>query len=376
MSFNGTFDWVPRGGLTFTPTTQDPNLHIHHGGPAGSDPDPDPDTTTPSGPSHYRIQTKTPNPSYLTPPFWIESMMNILSQPSKSLILLESRNGPQEPGFAAPEDVIHSTINALELKDEQVKRVIGKSGSLTDYIFSESAAASSDSSVELAFRWTSMPGCYVIFMGRFTPRSVVTGSEEKEKEKEKGEGRETNRMVGIVSHRGLFPISVGKGEDEDKEKKDKKKKKNVIMDSDLGVALGKHAEKVGENPMSVFTVLLQLCESHLDEEIHELGVRIEGIPMEDFAQVAKEMAPEICVLRKACNDLLAICGGCLFAIKIWSQKVKSADTQTCWDALRRDVQGIRVLIEMRLEKLNYVDGVCSRMAMGTESGRRNRFMEC
>ncbi|KAK3492127.1 uncharacterized protein B0T23DRAFT_316168 [Neurospora hispaniola] len=354
MSFNGTFDWVPRGGLIFTPTTQDPDLHIHSGGPN------DPDTTTPS---HYRIQTQTPNPSYLTPALWIESMTNILSQPSKSLILLESRNGPQEPGFAAPEDVIQSTTKALELKDEQVKRVIGKSGSLTDYFFSESAAASSDSSVELAFRWTSMPGSYVIFMGRFTPRSVVTGSGEK--------GKETDRMVGIVSHRGLFPISAGEGEGEKE-----KKKKNVIMDSDLGVALGKHADKLGENPMSVFTVLLQLCESHLDEEIHELGVRLEGTPMEDFAQVAKEMAPEICVLRKACNELLAICGGCLFAIKIWSQKVKVTDTQTCLDGLRRDVQGIRVSVEMRLEKLNYVDGVCSRMTMGAESGRRNRFMEC
>nr|CAD70425.1 hypothetical protein [Neurospora crassa] len=279
MSFNATFDWVARGGLTFTPTTQDPNLHIHSGGPN------DPDTTTPSGPPHYRIQTITPNPSYLTPALWIESMMNILSQPSKSLILLESRNGPQEPGFAAPEDVLRSAINALELKEEQTERVIGKNGSLTDYFFSESQSASSDSSFELAFRWTSMPGCYVVFMGRFTPKFVTPG----------GKGKEANRMVGIVSHRGLFPISAGEGEDENEnDKKEKKeKKKNVIMDSDLESALGKHAEKLGQNPMSVFTVLLQLCESHLDEEIHELGVRIEGTPMEDFALVVKEVAPEI-----------------------------------------------------------------------------------
>ncbi|EGO54827.1 hypothetical protein NEUTE1DRAFT_141106 [Neurospora tetrasperma FGSC 2508] len=352
MPFNATFDWVPRG-LTFTPTTLDPDLHIHSGGPN------DPDTTT--IPSRYRIQTITPNPSYLTPALWIESMINILSQPSKSLILLESRNSPQEPGFAAPEDVIQSTIKALNLKEEQTERVIGKTGSLTDYFFSESP--SSDSSIELAFRWTSISGCYVIFMGRFIPK-VALGWERKE----------ANRMVGIVSYRGLFPISAGKGEDE--KKKEKKEKKNVIMDSDLGVALGKHAEQLGENPMSVFTVLLQLCESHLDEEIHELGVRIEGTPMEDFAQVVKEMAPEICMLRKACNDLLAICGGCLSAIKIWSQNVKMTGTQMCAEGLRRDVEGIKALIELRLEKLNYVDGVCSRMMMGGDSGRRTRFMEC
>ncbi|KAL0467534.1 hypothetical protein QR685DRAFT_448399 [Neurospora intermedia] len=364
MPFNATYDWVPRG-LTFTPTTQDPDLHIHSGGPN------DPNTTTPS---HYRIQTITPNPSYLTPPLWIESMMTILSQPSKSLILLESRNSPQDPGFAAPEDVMRSAIKALNLKEAQVQRVISKSGSLTDYFFSESESASSDlSGVELAFRWTSMPGCYVVFLGRFIPKMQPGWQRE-----------EADRMVGVVAHRGIFPISSRAssqrgGEDEDEEEKKKKKtekEKNVIMDSDLETALGKHAEKLGENPMSVVTVLLQLCESQLDEEIHELGIRLEGTPMEDFVEVSKEMAPEICMLRKACNDLLAICGGCLSAIKIWSQNAKLARTQMRAEGLRRDVQGIKDSVELRLEKLKYIDGVCSRMVMGADSGRGTRFMEC
>ncbi|KAJ4390213.1 hypothetical protein N0V85_007450 [Neurospora sp. IMI 360204] len=345
MPFTSTFDWVPRG-LTFSPTTVDPDLHIHHGGPI------EPDTI----PSRYRIETRTPNPSYLTPSLWIESMMSIVTQPSKSLILLESNNGPEDPGFAAPEDVIRSAVKALELRREQVGRVIGKSGSLTDYFFSETV---SDASVELAFRWTSMPGCYVIFFGRFTPR-LAMGAEG------------TKRMVGVVSHRGFLPISFNKaGVDTRAEKT------HAIESDDFMVALDKHSEELDENPMRVFTVLIQLCVYHLDEEIHELGVRIDGTPIEAFAQVSKELAPDICGLRKACNDLLVqvICGGYLHAANIWCQKLKGASALTYVDGLRKDVHGLRMLVELRLEKLNYVDGVCSRMVMGADSGRRNKLME-
>lgn len=220
--------------------------------------------------------------------------MSIVTQPSKSLILLES-SGPEEPGFAAPYDVIRAAFKSLGLRREQVRRVIGKSGSLTDYFFSETV---SDASVELAFRWTSMPGCYVIFFGRFTTR-LEMGAEG------------TKRMVGVVSHRGFLPISF------DKAGVDTREEKTHAIESDyLMVALDKHAEELDENPMRVFTVLIQLCVYHLDEEIHELGVRIDGTPIEAFAQVSKEMAPEICGLRKACNDLLVICGGYLHAANI------------------------------------------------------------
>lgn len=117
MPFTSTFDWVPRG-LNFTDSTQDPDLHIHYGGVTDSG------TSQPT----YQIKTTTPNPSYLTPPLWIKSIVN---QHSKSLILLEFRNGPEEPGFAAPKDVFYAAVKALHLRDEQVERILGRNGSLT-----------------------------------------------------------------------------------------------------------------------------------------------------------------------------------------------------------------------------------------------------
>ncbi|KAK1775021.1 hypothetical protein QBC45DRAFT_454281 [Copromyces sp. CBS 386.78] len=340
MSFTSTFDWVPLG-LTFTDTTQDPDLHIHYGGLSDSN------TADPT----YRIKTTTPNPSYLTPPLWIKS---IVSQHSKSLILLESRNGPQEPGFAAPQDVFFAAVKELGLKKEQIGRIIGKNGSLTDYFFSENA---SDASVEIAFRWTSMPGCYVIFFGRFTPRVPM------------GE-LDTKRMSAVVSHRGLFPSSFSKDHHDNKGAQN-----NDVMDHELNIALVNRSEEIQENPLRVFTVLLQVCVCHLDEEIHELGVRLEDTPSGAVAQIAKEMAPDICGMKKACNDLLAICGGYSNAANIW-RYLGDTGTKTCVNQLRRDVDETKMLVERRLEKLNYIDGVCSRMVMGTDSGRGNRHMEC
>lgn len=69
---------------------------------------------------------------------------------------------------------------------------------------------------------------------------------------------------------------------------------------------------------------------------------------------------------------LSVAGICMQQIS----KLKGTSTLTYVDGLRKDVHGIRMLVELRLEKLNYVDGVCSRMVMGADSGRRNRLMEC
>ncbi|KAK3946675.1 hypothetical protein QBC32DRAFT_374776 [Pseudoneurospora amorphoporcata] len=338
MSFTSTFDWVPRG-LTFTDTAQDHDLHIHYGAEHAFS---DSDTADPT----YQIKTTTPNPSYLTPPFWIKS---IVSQHSKSLILLESRNGPQEPGFAAPKDVFYAAVKSLGLKKEQVGRIVGKNGSLTDYFFSGSV---SDASLDIAFRWTSKPGCYVIFFGRFTSR-VSMGA------------LDTNRMAAVVSHRGLFPSSISKKHDNNDAQN------NDVMDHELKFALVNRAEEIQENPLRVFTVLLQECVCHLDEEIHELGVRLEDTPSGAVAQIAKEMAPDICGLKKACNDLLAICEGYSDVAKILSEQLRITSTDTCVHGLRRDAHETKMLVERRLEKLNYIDG--NHPQPTTTTGRRRRY---
>lgn len=205
MHFTSDWDWVPRG-LISTHDVAAANLHIHHGGPI--------DPGFQGLPPQYLIESNTIRHSQptATPALWVEHLTSILTEPSKTLVLLESRDGPEKPGFAAPFDVISPAVKALGLTSDQVSRVLGKKGSLTDYFFSESAA---DSSVELAFRWTSMPGSYLVFMGRFTPRLAV-GKEE------------IMRMVGVVAHRGLFPTfpdsNFGGGVTTEVKKKEKKKR--------------------------------------------------------------------------------------------------------------------------------------------------------
>lgn len=146
------------------------------------------------------------------------------------------------------------------------------------------------------------------------------------------------------------------------------------MDPDLEHTLGKNRE-LEQNPMKLFAILLELCVTHLDEEIHELGVKLDGTSSEDYAQVTKEMAPEICGLRKACVDLIAICDGCGLAAMGWSQKLKDTTTKACAEGLRKSVQEIKVLVVLRLEKLEYLDGICTRIGMGEGRGRRIRHIE-
>lgn len=351
MPFPSNFDWVPRG-LAFTDTTRDLTVHFQYG-----------DQDERSNPNFlYGIEVNTTHHGQLTPSLELD---RILSDQSKSLIVVESL-GPEEPGFGAPEAAIRASCRSLGLRDEQVKRVFEKRGSLTDYFYSDSE---SPVSAEISFRWTSLPGCYVLFLGKFTadpPKGPVF----------------RKRMTALVSHRGLFPVSSSaelKNKDVKKEDEnlDAKEVKEHVMEPNLEFALKTHADKIKANQLRVFSILLGVCVNHLDEEIHELQVKLEGITTEGAAHVANKMTPDICALRKACKDLLAICEDYIFQTtqRDWLLKWADKNGEDFLAGVRRDVYDIKMLVGRRLEKLSYIDGVCSRMVISTNPGGGYRHIE-
>ncbi|KAK3401437.1 hypothetical protein B0T20DRAFT_492126 [Sordaria brevicollis] len=334
MHFTSDWDSVPHGLEFLSPDDVDrTEMHLLFGGIR----------TWPwdeEYPEHYNIicTNMVPFQPCERPDNWLEVPKSILDDSSYNLALFESYDGPEKPGFAAPLDVVNLGNKALGLRPEQTRRIIEKQGSFADHFFSEST---SDSSVELAFRWTTMPGSYLMFMGRFTPKLLVREKSSR------GMDKKITRMVGFVAHRSIFPISPDEGEWNERS----------VFAPELRKALNKREGELEQNPLKVFAVVLELCVAHLDEKIEELEAKVDGISEEDLAEKAREMGPRVSGMKKACADLIAICDASRHVATRWSQKLKDTKTQRCAEELKKDVQRVMGWVELRLEKLKDLDRV-------------------
>ncbi|KAL0467535.1 hypothetical protein QR685DRAFT_448331 [Neurospora intermedia] len=246
--------------------------------------------------------------------------------------------GTQLAGFGASREVLEEIVRTWEISNELFD-VIKKPGSFPRFAHFEA-----NENLHIGFRWSSTPGCYLIFFG--STAATQDGALQ---------------FRAVLSHQNIL---------------------TPTWNADV--------MKIGEDilgqpqlsPLRLVVMLLNQCERHLENSIQQHAKRVEtaqgylpypevnaparhteGLLPSELYEMYRELTTSIFTLRNSCRNLMEICSGLMSDSKtaLSSRYRTSMDhgcnTMTALSLLQRGIERIHARLKFQLNRIHYLDNI-------------------
>ncbi|KAK1775020.1 hypothetical protein QBC45DRAFT_454280 [Copromyces sp. CBS 386.78] len=215
-------------------------------------------------------------------------------------------------------------------------------------LFSQFSVFESCEKLNVAFRWSASPGCYLLFLGSTVPPQSNNGHR--------------HQFRGILSHRGILTPTWNA---------DVMRVEEDVLGPGGGIL-----------PTKLVVMLLNQCENHLEKSIQQMADNIEktqgllpfpgqagflGEAQKLFGQY-RGLTTSLLALKYSCRDLLNICSGFMAASK---QDISSNygpgsmpgnDFLRHWELLQNGIERTHTRLKFHLNRIDYLEDIHIRSA--------------
>lgn len=244
--------------------------------------------------------------------------------------------------LGAPKGILEKIVDTWKIP-RRLFDAIQKPGSFPPFSFFEE-----DQNLHIAFRWSSTPGSYLIFLGSTSSVRCMRTHEFT------NDVRTVYQFRSVLSHRGVL---------------------TPTWNADVMKGGEDVFGRTEYSPSKMVVMMLDQCEKHLESAIQKRAEKVEEIqgllssvqakspasgdvrPFELYARY-RDLTTSLFTLRNSCRNLMEICSGFVAASKTAILSKPSGDSRLFDLKLLRDgIERTHSRLKFHLNRIHYLENI-------------------